>query len=51
MRKVNERAKLDARFSRASKANRWLRRHRLIPRVVSLKIQYFIDDMWFESYN
>ena len=51
MRKVNERAKLDARFSRASKATRWLYKHHLIPKVIKVTVQDFIDDRWSESYN
>ena len=51
MRTVIEREKLDARFSRASKANRWLYRHHLIPKVVKVTIQDFIDTRWSESYR
>lgn len=51
MRTVIERAKLDARFSRASKAARWLYKHHLIPKVVKVTVQNFIDDRWNESYN
>ena len=51
MRTVKERAKLDARFSRASKATRWLYRHHLIPKVVKVTIQDFIDNRWSESCN
>ena len=51
MRTVNERAKLDAKFSRASRAARWLYRHHLIPKVIKEAIQDFIDDRWSESYN
>ena len=50
MRTVNKREKLDARFSRASKATRWLYRHHLIPKVIKEAIQDFIDDMWSKSY-
>ena len=50
MRTVSERAKLDARFSRASKAARWLYRHHLIPKVIEEAIQDFIDDRWSKSY-
>ena len=50
MRTVIEREKLDARFRRARKANRWLYRHHLIPKVVKDTIQDFIDNMWSESY-
>lgn len=51
MRTVNERAKLDKRFSRASKANRWLYRHHLIPKVIKVTVQDFIDARWSESYR
>ena len=51
MRTVKEREKLDARFSRASRATRWLYKHHLIPKVVKVTIQDFIDDRWSESYN
>ena len=51
MRTVIERKKLDARFRRASKANRWLYRHHLIPKVVKVTIQDFIDARWSESYR
>ena len=51
MRTVNEREKLDARFSRASKATRWLYKHHLIPEVVKVTIQDFIDNKWSQSYN
>lgn len=50
-RTVNERAKLDARFSRASKATKWLYKHHLIPKAVKVTIQDFIDNRWSESYN
>ena len=50
MRTVSERAKLDARFSRASKATRWLYKHHLIPKVIREAIQDFIDDRWSKSY-
>ena len=51
MRTVIEREKLDAKFSKASKANRWLYRHHLIPKVVKVTIQDFIDARWSESYR
>ena len=51
MRTVIERAKLDARFSRVSRATRWLYSHHLIPRVIKVTVQNFIDDRWSESYN
>ena len=51
MRTVIEREKLDARFRRASKATRWLYRHHLIPEVIKVAIQDFIDDRWSESYR
>ena len=51
MRTVIERAKLDKRFSRASKATRWLYRHHLIPEIVKVTIQDFIDAKWSESYK
>ena len=51
MKTVIEREKLDARFSRASKANKWLYRHHLIPKVVKVTIQDFIDARWSESYR
>ena len=51
MRTVIERAKLDTRLSRASKAARWLYKHHLIPKVVKVAVQNFIDDRWSESYN
>ena len=51
MRTVKEREKLDARLSRASKATRWLYKHHLIPKVVKVTVQNFIDDRWSESYN
>ena len=51
MRTVNERAKLDKRFSRASKANRWLYRRHLIPKVIKVTVQELIDARWSESYR
>ena len=51
MRTVIKREKLDARFSRASKTTRWLYKHHLIPKVVKVTVQNFIDDRWSESYN
>ena len=51
MRTVNERAKLDKRFSRTSKATKWLYRHHLIPKVVKVTVQDFIDARWSESYR
>lgn len=51
MRTIIEREKLDARFSRASKAARWLYRHHLIPKMVKVTVQNFIDNKWSESYN
>ena len=51
MRTIIEREKLDARFRRASKANRWLYRHHLIPEVVKVAVQNFIDAKWSESYR
>ena len=51
MRTVIEREKLDTRFSKASRAARWLYRHHLIPKVIEEAIQDFIDDRWSESYN
>ena len=48
---VKEREKLDARFRRASKANRWLYRHHLIPKVIKVTLQDFIDAKWSESYR
>lgn len=50
MRTIIEREKLDARFSRASKAARWLYRHHFIPRIFEEAIQDFIDDRWSKSY-
>ena len=50
MRTVNERAKLDARFSKASKATRWLYKHHLIPKVIEEALQDLIDDRWSKSY-
>lgn len=50
MRTVKEREKLDARFSRASRAARWLYRHHLIPKVIEEAIQDLIDDRWSKSY-
>ena len=49
MRTVVEREKLDARFRRASKATKWLYRHHLIPKVVKVAVQNFIDNMWSEA--
>ena len=51
MRTVIERAKLDARFSKASRATRWLYKHHLIPKVIKIVVQNFIDNRWSESYN
>ena len=51
MRTVIEREKLDARFRRASKATKWLYRHHLIPKVVKVTVQNFIDARWSESYR
>ena len=51
MRTVIEREKLDARFKRASKATKWLYRHHLIPKVIKVTVQDFIDDRWSESYR
>lgn len=50
MRTIKEREKLDARFTRASKATRWLYRHHLIPKVIKKVIQDLIDDRWSKSY-
>ena len=49
MRTVIKREKLDARFRRASKATKWLYRHHLIPEVVKVTIQDFIDARWSEA--
>ena len=49
MRTVIEREKLDARFRRASKANRWLYKHHLIPKVVKVTVQDYIDNMWSKA--
>ena len=51
MRTVIEREKLDAKFRKASKATKWLYRHHLIPKVVKVTIQDFIDARWSESYR
>ena len=51
MRTVKERAKLDARFRRASRATKWLYKHHLIPKMVKVTVQDFIDNRWSESYN
>lgn len=51
MRTVKEREKLDARFSAASRATRWLYKHHLMPKVVKVTIQDIIDDRWSKSYN
>ena len=51
MRTVIEREKLDGIFSRASKATKWLYKHHLIPKVVKVTVQNFIDNRWSESYN
>lgn len=51
MRTVKERARLNARLRRASRATKWLYKHHLIPKVVKVTIQDFIDDRWSESYN
>ena len=51
MRTIIKREKLDARFNRASKATKWLYKHHLIPKVVKVTVQNFIDDKWSESYN
>ena len=51
MRTIKERAKVDARFRKASRATRWLYKHHLMPEIVKISIQNFIDDRWSESYN
>ena len=51
MRTVKEREKLNAKFRRASKATKWLYKHHMIPKVIKVTLQDFIDERWSESYN